>query len=247
MRFWVVSIFPELIESSIISVLKKAIERGIISLKTVNPRDFTKDRHRTVDDEPYGGGSGMVMKVEPIVKSIEYVRSLDPVTRVILLTPRGKVFNQDLAREYAKLSSLTFICGRYEGVDDRVSYFVDEELSIGDFILTGGEYAFLAVFDAIARIVPGVLGDEYSLCEESFNEYLLEYPQYTRPEEFMGYKVPDVLRSGNHEEIRRWRRFMRLKLTFERRPDLLVKADLVEEDRRFLEDILKGKDYGGKV
>lgn len=246
MRFWVVSIFPELIENSIISVLKKAVDRGIISLNTINPRDFTRDKHRTVDDEPYGGGSGMVMKVEPIVKSIEYIRSLDPVTRVILLTPRGKVFNQDLAKEYANLPSLTFICGRYEGVDDRVSYFVDEELSIGDFVLTGGEYAFLAIFDAIARMVPGVLGDEYSICEESFNDYLLEYPQYTRPEEFMGYRVPDVLRSGNHEEIRKWRRYMRLKLTFERRPDLLVRADLVEEDRRFLEDILKGRDYGGR-
>ncbi|MGB9667768.1 MAG: tRNA (guanosine(37)-N1)-methyltransferase TrmD [Thermosulfidibacteraceae bacterium] len=243
MRFWVITIFPEIVYASMISVLRKAIDRGLIDVKAINPRDFTHDRHRTVDDEPYGGGSGMVMKVEPIVSAINYVKERDPETRVILLTPRGKVFNQNIAKEYSKLPSLTFICGRYEGIDDRVSYFVDDEVSIGDFVLSGGEYAFLVIFDAVARLIPGVVGDADSIAEESFSDGLLEYPQYTRPDYFMGYGVPEVLRSGNHERIRRWRRFMRLKITFERRPDLLKNAKLTEEDRLFLEAVIRGRGY----
>lgn len=243
MRFWVVTIFPEVIESSIVSVLRRAVSSGLISIETINPRDFAVDKHRTVDDEPYGGGSGMVMKIEPIVASIEYARVKDPDTKVVLLTPRGRIFRQDIAYEYSKLPSITLVCGRYEGIDERVKFFVDDELSIGDYILSGGEYPALVVIDVVSRLVPGVLGDIDSLREESFCEWLLEYPQYTRPEVFRGLRVPEVLRSGDHKRIEEYRRFTRLKDTFIRRPDLLVKANLTDKDKYFLEKIIRGKDY----
>jgi len=239
MKFYVITIFPEIFEALHTGVIGKAIERKIISVECINPRDFTSDKHKTVDDEPYGGGAGMVMKPEPIVSAIEDVKRHEPEAKVVLLTPRGKTFNHQLAYELSKERVLCLICGRYEGIDERVSFFVNDEISIGDFVLSGGEFAALCMIDAISRFVPGVLGCENSLEEESFKSYLLEYPQYTRPPEFRGYRVPEILRRGNHREIARWRRFQQLKVTFLKRADLLIKADLSEEDKRFLETAIK--------
>ncbi len=241
MKFCVITIFPEIFAALKAGVLGKAIDEGKIECLCINPRDFTSDRHKTVDDEPYGGGSGMVMKPEPLVAAIKSARERLAGTRVILLTPKGKPFNQKRAKELARLPSITLVCGRYEGIDERVRAFVDDELSVGDFVLSGGEFAALCVLDAVARLVPGVLGCSGSLCQESFEEGLLEYPQYTRPREFEGLKVPEVLTSGNHAAIKRWRRLMSLKETFERRPDLLAEAELSEKDRELLEIVLRGR------
>ena len=239
MNFYIITIFPEIFEVLNTGVLGKALEKGVISFECVNPRDFTQDKHRTVDDEPYGGGAGMVMKPEPIVYAIEHVRKKEPEIKVLLLTPRGKTFNHKIAYELSKEKALCFVCGRYEGIDERVSFFVDDEVSIGDFILSGGEFAALCMIDAISRFVPDVLGSRDSLEEESFTSYLLEYPQYTRPPEFRGYKVPEILRSGNHREIAKWRRYQQLKTTLLKRADLLIRAKLSEEDKKFLEKALK--------
>jgi tRNA (guanine37-N1)-methyltransferase len=207
------------------SILKKAREKDLIKISFVDPRNYTTDRHRSTDDAPYGGGQGMVMKPEPLVAAIEDARSKAPQARVILLAPQGRVFNQAAARRLSKEQEIVLICGRYEGVDERVKAFVDEEISIGDYTLSGGEPAATVVLDAVARLVPGVLGNEISAVEESFTEDLLEYPQYTRPEDFRAMKVPEVLLSGDHERIRRWRRERSLLLTRERRPDLYSKTN----------------------
>lgn len=240
MNFTVITIFPEILSALQVGVLGKAIEKGVVSVEAINPRDFTHDRHRTVDDEPYGGGAGMVMKPEPLVAAIEHAKALHPDTKVLLLSPRGTIFNQQKAQELAGLPSITLVCGRYEGIDERVTQFVDEMLSIGDYVLSGGEYAALCVIDAVSRLIPGVLGCMGSLQDESFNDYLLEYPQYTRPAVFRNLPVPEVLRSGNHSHIESWRRFERIKQTLFRRPDLLSKAHLSQQDVKHINSIIKG-------
>jgi tRNA (guanine37-N1)-methyltransferase len=231
--FTVVTIFPRMFESPLgHSILKKARDKGLISVRLVDPRDYASDRHRMTDDYPYGGGQGMVMKAEPLVGAIEALRETSRDTRVVMLSPRGEVFNQASAARLAGLENIVLVCGRYEGVDERVTSFVDEELSVGDYTLSGGEPAALVIIDAVSRLIPGVLGNEASAAEDSFATGLLEYPQYTRPEDFRGLKVPDVLLSGDHERIRAWRREQSLRLTKERRPYLWAQLALSEQDRR---------------
>ena len=242
MRFYVVTIFPEVLEALDFSILKLARERGLLEIIPVNPRDFATDRHRTVDDEPYGGGAGMVMKPEPLVAAVEEVKARDPKAKSYLLSPRGRTFTQVVAQEMARESAVTLICGRYEGVDERVRAYVDGEVSMGDFVLAGGELAAMVIIETVARLVPGVLGSRESLEEESFAGNLLEYPQYTRPPIFGGLEVPQVLRSGNHQEIARWRRYQQIKVTWERRPDLLARAELSPQDREYLAMVVKGED-----
>jgi tRNA (guanine37-N1)-methyltransferase len=228
------------------SILGKAIERGRIEIRTINIRDFAFDRHHVVDDTPYGGGQGMVMKVDPIARAIEAVKSENPSAWTIYLTPQGKPFDQGDARKLSLKTHLTLLCGRYEGVDERVrDFFVDQEVSIGDYVLTGGELAAMVVIDAVARLLPGVLGSDRSAEEDSFFNSLLEYPQYTRPFDFRGSRVPEPLLSGNHAAISRWRRKEALRRTWVRRPDLLSKARLSEEDRRLLEEIKGESQYVG--
>lgn len=224
-RFTVITLFPEMFSSPLgHSILKKARENGLIRFSTIDPRSYATDRHHTTDDYPYGGGQGMVMKPEPLVAAIEAARSQTSGARVILLTPRGEVFRQATARRLAGEPEIVLVCGRYEGVDERVKSYVDEEISIGDYTLSGGEPAAIAIIDAVARLVPGVLGNSDSALEESFTDGLLEYPQYTRPEEYRGVKVPEVLLSGDHERIRQWRRQQSLAITRVRRPDLYARA-----------------------
>ena len=221
LAFTVITIFPRMFDSPLgHSILQKAREKGLIEFDFIDPRDHAADRHRTTDDYPYGGGQGMVMKPEPLVAAIEAARARSPRARVILLTPRGQVFNQDIARRLSQEQEIVLICGRYEGIDERVKAFIDEEISIGDYTLSGGEPAATVLIDAVARLIPGVLGNENSALEESFTDGLLEYPQYTRPEEFRGMKVPEVLLSGDHQRIREWRRHESVALTRARRPDL---------------------------
>jgi tRNA (guanine37-N1)-methyltransferase len=236
----ILTIFPEMVVSPLEeSILGKAIQRRLIAVRVINIRDFATDRHQTTDDRPYGGGSGMVMKVEPLVRAIRHCRSTEPPGRVILLSPQGRPFSQDVAREFSRERHLTLVCGRYEGVDERVRrHFVDDEISIGDYVLTGGELPALVVLDAVARLLPGVLGCSESTAEESFTNALLEYPQYTRPETFEGHQVPEILLSGNHPAVRRWRRQQSLSRTWQRRPDLLKESDLSDEDRKFLAEMV---------
>ena len=231
-QFTVITIFPEMFASPLgHSILKKAQEKGLISVRTVDLRDYATDRHRTTDDSPYGGGQGMVMKPEPLVAAIEDARKKLANPRVVLLAPQGRLFTQEQAARLAQEKELVLICGRYEGIDERVKGFVDEELSIGDYTLSGGEPAAVVVIDAVTRLIPGVLGNEKSSQEESFADGLLEYPHYTRPEEFRGMKVPEILLSGDHDKVRSWRRQMSLKVTRRRRPDLFHKAPLAAEER----------------
>ncbi|MBW2403242.1 MAG: tRNA (guanosine(37)-N1)-methyltransferase TrmD [Deltaproteobacteria bacterium] len=239
MRFEIVTLFPELFDVLRTGLLGKAQDSGTIHVHAITPREFTTDRHRTVDDSPYGGGSGMVLMPGPFAATLDHLdeaRAGNPTHRV-LLTPQGTRLSQAHARRFCKLECLTLICGRYEGFDERIRGLVDEEVSLGDFVLLGGEAAALAVIEATARLLPGVLGNEESAADESHAEGLLEYPQYTRPEEFRGQKVPEVLRSGNHAAIARWRRKESLRRTLERRPDLLEEAELSSEDRVMLEEI----------
>ena len=241
MRFDILTLFPEMFSSPLReSILGKAIDKGLIQVRTINIRDFTSDKHQVADDTPYGGGQGMVMKVEPIAKAMEWVKSQAPSSWMVYLTPQGKPFTQDLARVLTSKQHLILLCGRYEGVDERVrELFVDEEISIGDYVLMGGELAALVLIDAVSRLLPGVLGSDRSAEEDSFINSLLEYPQYTRPFNFRGKEVPEVLLSGNHSAISRWRRKEALRRTSLRRPDLLAKAELTEEDKKLLEEILK--------
>jgi tRNA (guanine37-N1)-methyltransferase len=233
LKFTVITLFPGMFDSPLgHSILKKAQEKGLIAVRTVDPRNYTTDRHKVTDDYPYGGGQGMVMKPEPLVAAIEDVRATSNNARVILLSPQGRVFNQADAARLAQENEIVLICGRYEGVDERVKSFVDEEVSIGDYTLSGGEPAANVVIDAVSRLVPGVLGNENSAVDESFSNGLLEYPQYTRPEDFRGMKVPDILLSGDHERVRLWRRRMSLNLTRQRRPDLFSNASLNQDERR---------------
>jgi tRNA (guanine37-N1)-methyltransferase len=236
----ILTIFPAMLASPLQeSILGKAVLRGLIEVRLVNIRDFATDRHQTTDDRPYGGGSGMVMKAEPLARAIGYARAADPPTRVILLSPQGRPFSQRVARDLSRERRLTLVCGRYEGVDERARrHYVDDEVSIGDYVLTGGEIPALVVVDAVARLVPGVLGCGESPTEESFTDALLEYPHYTRPEVFEGHPVPEILLSGNHAAVRRWRRQQSLFRTWERRPDLLKEADLSDEDLQLLAEVV---------
>ena len=238
MRFDVFSLIPEVMEAYLqASVLGKALSSGLVSVRLHNIRDYASDRHRTTDDVPYGGGGGMVMKPEPIFAAVEKVlgESMGSVP-VILLSPQGRVFDQAIARDLAKVPRIALICGRYEGVDERVAmHLATEEISIGDYVLTGGELPALIVMDAVARLIPGVLGDQDAPSKDSHAEGLLEYPHYTRPAQFRGWKVPEVLLSGDHRLIEAWRREQSLTRTQERRPDLLRPAGDENSDAETLE------------
>jgi len=231
--FTMVTLFEPLVRPYLSgSMLGRAVERGLIAVDYTDPRDFTEDAHRTVDDAPFGGGAGMVMQPEPLALAIESVRARRPGVRVVLMSPSGRVFDQQVAAEYAALEDgLCLVCGRYEGVDERIAeHVVDEELSIGDYVLTGGELGALVVIDAVSRLRPGVLGNAEGAADESFTGTpLLEHPQYTRPREWRGYAVPDILLSGHHAAIARWREAQRIARTAARRPDLharwLAQAD----------------------
>ena len=248
MQFHVLTIFPEIITSAASgSILGKALEKGVIHLNTLDIREYATDKHSMVDDYPYGGGPGMVMKPEPIYGAVQSL-SLPEGSPLILLTPQGERFDHLTAMDLADQDALAFLCGRYEGIDDRVRELLPvREISLGDFVLTGGEFAALAIIDAVARFVPGVLGDEDSATDESFATGLLEYPQYTRPPEFMGAKVPEILLSGDHGRVDGWRREQALLRTLEKRPDLLETAELTEEDLKFLEKAKKGEISGEDV
>jgi tRNA (guanine37-N1)-methyltransferase len=231
----IVTLFPEMFESVLkASMLGKAIESGAMQVQFTNPRDFTHDKHRTVDDTPYGGGAGMVMRPDPIVAAIEHVVGARGPAHKIALCPTGAPLTQEIVRRLAAMPRLLLLCGRYEGFDERVRPFVDEEISLGDFVLTGGELAAMTIVDAVARRLPGVLGNAESPVDESHEAGLLEYPQYTRPAQFRGAGIPEALLSGNHERIRRWRRLQALLRTRERRPDLFAKLALSDEDRALL-------------
>jgi tRNA (guanine37-N1)-methyltransferase len=238
MQFDVFTLFPGALQPYLeLSILQRAIANGLLQVNLHDIRSWTTDRHHVTDDTPYGGGGGMVMKPGPIFKAVEDVLGTPPACPLILLTPQGRVFNEQIAMELALFPRLALLSGRYEGVDERVrQHLVTDELSIGDYVLTGGELPALIVIDAIARLIPGVLGDPTGAIDDSHANGLLEYPHYTRPLEFRGWRVPDVLVSGNHAEINRWRRQQSLLRTRRRRPDLLEKAELSEADRRFLED-----------
>lgn len=250
MRFDVMTLFTEQMETFFNhSILGGAMKRGIVEVHTTNIRDFAEDKHHVVDDYPYGGGSGMVLKPEPVFRAVESVKSQCEAEsgkkRTVLLSASGKLFTQRIAQEYAALSQLILICGHYEGVDERVArYLADEELSVGNFVLTGGEPAACVVIDAVARCIPDVLGSPESLQCESFSDGLLEYPHYTRPEDFRGYKPPDVLLSGHHENIRRWRRYKTIEKTYRVRPELFQDAHLSDEDKAILNALKDGKFYG---
>ena len=225
LRFDIVSIFPGMFESPFAdSIIQRAWEEGLLDLRVHDLRDYSLNKHRKVDDTPFGGGVGMVMNVEPIARVIAAIKKEVPETRTILLSPGGRPFDQEKAWELSRLPSLTLICGRYEGIDERVRlHFVDEEISIGDYILTGGEIPAMVLVEAISRLVPGVLGDPESVVEESFTDGLLEYPQYTRPRDYQGFKVPEILVSGDHKKIRDWQKAEAVKKTARVRPDLLKK------------------------
>lgn len=235
----ILTLFPEMFQGPFdSSIIKRAREQGIINLNFVNIRDFAFDKHRCVDDYPFGGGVGMVMKPEPVYRAVNHCLADRPEARVVLLCPQGELFTQKKAEELAGSRELILICGHYEGIDERVRELVDDEISIGDYILTGGELAAMVVTDAVARLLPGVLGEEESARQDSFQDLLLEYPQYTRPRQYLGMNVPEVLLSGNHERIRIWRRKESLRRTLRRRPDLLQKAVLSGEDLQLLKEIL---------
>ncbi len=240
MNFDIITLFPALFDSPLqAGVLGRALEKQLFHIEIHNLRNWADPPHFVVDDAPYGGGGGMVMKPEPIHRAMETVRRKNPRSRVLLMTPQGLTFRQRDAISLAREEGLIFLCGRYEGIDERVRSWVDDEFSIGDFVLSGGEFAALVMVDAIARLVPGVLGNELSAGADSFGDGLLEYPHFTRPAEFAGMRVPEVLLSGNHGQIARWRRRESLRRTLQRRPDLLDSAELTGEDRTFLESLRK--------
>jgi len=237
MHFAIFTLFPDMFQGPFAeSMLKRAQERGLLSIALHNIRDATGDKHHVVDDYPYGGGVGMVMKPEPIFTAVEAVYQGGPI---ILLSPQGRLFNQQIARTLAQESRVTLLCGHYEGVDERVCrHLATDELSIGDYVLTGGELAAMVVVDAVSRLIPGVLGADASIQEESHSENLLEYPQYTRPPEFRGWRVPDILFSGHHAQIARWRRKESLRRTREQRPDLFAKLDVSSKlDQKLLKEL----------
>ena len=237
MRFVLMTIFPEFFETPLqAGLLGKALEKGILNVERVNLRDYTHDRHNTVDDTPYGGGPGMVMKIEPLAEALDDVKKKWPIRKTVLLSPRGRTFNQKIASEIVGWEEVCFICGRYEGVDERLveGGFVDEELSIGDFVLNGGETAALAVLETCSRLLPGMVGNALSVEYDSYTSGILDYPHYTKPREFRGLGVPDVLLSGDHAKIDLWRRKTALRAKRDRRPDLLEESKLSKADQKLL-------------
>ncbi len=237
MKLDVLTLFPEMIQGSIdASMMKRARDQGLVEINLINFRDFSQDRHRTVDDYPFGGGAGMVLKPEPIFSAVDSLRANEKTSpRIILLTPQGETFTQHRACELAKEPWLILICGHYEGYDERIrEHLVTDEISIGDYVLTSGELAAMVVMDAVVRLVPGALGNDESALGDSFADGLLEFPQYTRPRDFRGWHVPEVLLSGHHEQIASWRRREALSRTWTRRPDLLEVAALSDEERKLL-------------
>lgn len=239
MKFDVLTLFPEMIEAYLRQgILARAISRGLIRINLVNIRDFARGRHKITDDRPYGGGDGMIMKPGPIDRALKSVNRMEGHSRVILLSPQGKQFAQPMAWDMSQWNQVILICGRYEGVDQRIlSTHIDLELTVGDYILTGGELGAMVVIDAVTRLIPGVLGGEKSSLEDSLEDGLLKYPQYTRPRTFQGMEVPEILLSGDHEKIRVWRRKESLRQTVEKRPDLLKQARLTAEDKAFLAEL----------
>jgi tRNA (guanine37-N1)-methyltransferase len=234
----ILTLFPEFFSSPLnVSIIKRAQEKQLITIDLLNIRDFSRDKHKKVDDYPYGGGCGMVMKPEPIFEAVEHAKSVIKTSRkrIILLSPQGVIFNQMIAREFSQEEHLILICGRYEGIDERVKALVTDEISIGDFILTGGEIPALTVVDALSRYIPGVLGSQKSSEDESFSQGLLEYPQYTRPEVYKGMAVPEVLLSGNHEKIHLFRRKEALTRTYLKRPDMFRQLKLNDLDKKLLD------------
>lgn len=239
-RFDILTLFPEMIEGMLNqSILKRAIEKKIIEVNIINFRDFSTNKHSTVDDYAYGGGAGMLISVEPIHLAMKTIPNIDKAYK-ILTSPSGNVYNQNRAEKLSKLDHIVIVCGNYEGIDNRILDYIDEEISIGDYVLTGGEIPACAIIDSIARLVPGVISDE-SIVGESFTMGLLEYPQYTRPYEYDGKKVPDVLVSGHHANIKKWQRYQSLKKTYEVRPELLGNIALTNEDIKMLEEIKNEK------
>ncbi|MDD7114651.1 MAG: tRNA (guanosine(37)-N1)-methyltransferase TrmD [Lachnospiraceae bacterium] len=240
MNFHVLTLFPDMIVNGLnTSVTGRALAAGKIHLNAVDIREYSKDKHKHVDDYPYGGGAGMVMQPEPIYLAYEdMIKDMEKPPRVIYVTPQGEVFHQSIAEEFAKEEDLVFLCGHYEGVDERIlEEIVTDYVSIGDYVLTGGELPAMVMIDAVSRLVPGVLNNEDSAEFESFHDNLLEHPHYTRPVEYHGKKVPDVLLSGHHKNIDKWRREESLRRTLERRPELLAKANLSKEDYKFLQSL----------
>jgi tRNA (guanine37-N1)-methyltransferase len=239
MRIDVFTLFPEVFEPYLnTSILQRARQRGLVDVNLYNIRDWATDRHQVTDDEPYGGGGGMVMKPEPIFAAVESVLGSPPQYPVLLLSPQGQTFQQSLAQELANYKRIGLVCGRYEGVDERVrQYLVSGEISIGDYVLSGGELPAMVVIDAITRLLPGVLGDPEGAINDSFASGLLEYPHYTRPAKFRGWEVPEVLLSGDHARIARWRREQALRRTWQQRPDLLMTTSLSPEDQKFLSEL----------
>lgn len=241
--FYVLTLFPEMIDAALShSIIGRAVNEGIINVEAVNIRDFSKDKHRHVDDYPYGGGAGMVMQPQPIYDAYKSIEEKAGKAKVIYMSPQGKRFNQKIAEELSKEESIILLCGHYEGVDERIiEEIVTDEISIGDFVLTGGELAAAAIIDAVSRLVPGVLNKEESHEIESFSDGLLEYPQYTRPPVFMGREVPEVLLSGHHANIDKWRREQSIIRTYQKRPDMLDEAVLTAKERKFLDSIKEEK------
>ena len=240
MNFHVLTLFPEMINDGVnTSITGRAISKGLISVNAVNIRDFAGNKYGQVDDYPYGGGAGMVMQPGPVYRSYESIKEkIGYKPRVIYLTPQGKVFNQSMAEEFAEEKDLVFLCGHYEGIDERVlEMIVTDNVSIGDYVLTGGELPSMVMIDAISRLVTGVLNNDVSAEFESFNDNLLEYPQYTRPAEFMGKEVPSILLSGNHPKVDEWRRQQSILRTMERRPDLIKDANLTSADKKYIRSL----------
>ena len=238
MRIDILTLFPPIFEVPFsFGIFKRAVDNGLVEMNIINIRDYTHDKHHTADDAPFGGGAGMVLKPEPIFEAVEAIKAgVEDEPRVVLLTPQGRLFSQEVAAELARERHLVFICGHYEGVDERVrEHLATDEISIGDYVLTGGELPAMVVIDAVVRLLPGVLGSEDSPGDDSHASGLLEYPQYTRPADFRGWPVPEVLVSGDHARIARWRREQVIRRTLERRPDLLEKADLGREDIQLME------------
>ncbi len=242
MKITILTIFPEMFEGPLsASILKRAREQGLLTFETVNFRDYALSKHKNVDDVPFGGGAGMLLKPEPIFGALEAVRGPKEAYegKIVLMSPQGSPFTQQTAARLAREQELIFICGHYEGFDERIRTLADEEISIGDYVLTGGELPAMVVIDSLCRLIPGVLGEAASHEADSFSDGLLEHPHYTRPREFQGMAVPEVLLSGNHEEIRRWRRKEALRRTWLRRRELLEVAELSREDQKFLEEICR--------
>jgi tRNA (guanine-N1)-methyltransferase len=234
----ILTLFPEMFAPLDCSIIKRAKDNGIVDIGIHNIRDFTEDKHKKVDDYPYGGGWGMVMMAQPVYDAVDYVAGDSGVKpRILLMSPGGKVFNQDMAVQLSHEKHLLFICGHYEGIDERVKNIVDDEVSIGDYVLTGGELPSMVIIDSLCRMLPGVLSSDSSYEDESFYSGFLEYPQYTRPEVFRGMEVPEVLLSGHHENIRKWRRFESIKKTLKARPDIVDYEKLSKEDKKIVQEI----------